>query len=543
MHDTKLSVYNGAYIDSEIRIKTLACTLQEQLEQLVSSGNVAHLKGVLHGIEKEGLRVDLSGDLAQTAHPKGLGSAMTNGEITTDYSEALLEFITPVYEQPEDALNHLENLHRFTYQQLDQEVIWGGSMPCHIHDAAAIPIARYGSSNVGHLKHVYRVGLEHRYGKMMQTIAGIHYNFSLPDSFWEALKAQQQNADSLQEYRSASYFRLIRNFRRHSWALLYLFGASPALCDSFLEGREHALEYLNEHTLYLPYATSLRMSDLGYSNKAQASLGICFNHLNTYMHSLHRAIHTPYPAYEAIGQKVDGSYRQLNTNILQIENEYYSDIRPKRVTESGEKPLHALQNRGVQYIEVRNTDINPFLPIGICAQQARFLDAFLITCLLMDDTEIGDQECDLISDNLQKVVNRGREPGLTLDTIDGEVTLVAAGEKLLDAVSLTAQVLDTLHNTSLYSESVAAQVAKLHDSALTPSAQVLAALKESGLGHTEWLLQKSREHQATLQETPLDAALAQQLAETAEASLAAQREIEAADNVDFDTYLAQYLAS
>ncbi|MGY8869528.1 MAG: glutamate--cysteine ligase [Pseudomonadales bacterium] len=521
----------------------MASVLKKQLEQLVSSGNDVHFKGILHGIEKEGLRVDGSGELSQTGHPVGLGSALTNGDITTDYSESLLEFITPVFEAPEEALNFLEELHKFSYQHLGEELIWGGSMPCHIKDEADIPIARFGASNVGQLKHIYRVGLEHRYGKMMQTIAGIHYNFSLPDGFWQALQTQQGNTESLQAFRSASYFRLIRNFRRHSWLLLYLFGASPALCDSFLEGKKHNLETLHDHTLYLPYATSLRMSDLGYSNKAQASLNICFNHLNTYISSLHRAIHTPYGAYEAIGTKVDGHYKQLNTNILQIENEYYSDIRPKRVAAPGEKPLHALQQRGVEYIEVRNTDINPFLPTGIDSQQAKFLDAFLISCLLMSDDEISEVECDMISVNLDKVVSRGREPGLTLETLNGPVSLTSAGDDVLQQVKMTAHMLSKLHNDEAYTDSVTAQHDKLNDVSLTPSAQVLKALKESGLNHTQWLLQKSAEHRQSFNQSPLPADVQQKLTEQVGKSLDTQAEIEASDTLNFDQYLAEYLES
>ncbi len=521
----------------------MASVLQNQLEQLVSSGNYRLLAGVLHGIEKEGLRVDPLGNLAQTDHPIGLGAALTNSHITTDYSESLLEFITPVFTDPADALHDLETLHRFSYQHLGTELIWGGSMPCHIDGAASIPIARYGSSNTGTLKHVYRVGLEHRYGKMMQTIAGIHYNFSLPDEFWSALQAQQNNTETLSAFRSASYFKLIRNFRRHSWLLLYLFGASPALCDSFMDGKEHHLDRLNDHTLYLPYATSLRMSDLGYSNKAQSSLNICFNHLNTYISSLHRAIHTSYPAYEKIGVKVDGQYRQLNSYILQIENEYYSDIRPKRVTLAGEKPLHALQQRGVEYIEVRNTDINPFLPTGISLEQAHFLDAFLISCLLMSDDDIGEIECEMISDNLHKVVTRGREPGLMLETPAGDRSLVDAGTELLSHIKLTAAVLDQDHEGTPYADAVEAQQLKINDSALTPSAQVLKALKETGLNHTEWLLAQSAQHRETLLKTPLDKNTLGRLTLQAQESLKAQKRIEANDTESFDQFLAHYLAS
>jgi glutamate--cysteine ligase len=519
----------------------LKSVLKQQLEQLVSNGTWTLLKGALHGIEKEGLRVDYSGGLSQKSHPEGLGSALTNKNITTDFSEALLELITPVFEVPEAAIQFLEDLHRFAYSHLSEELIWAGSMPCHIQDPASIPIARFGSSNIGQLKHIYRVGLEHRYGKMMQTIAGIHYNFSLPDDFWRAFQEQQGNTETLQSFRSSCYFKMIRNFRRHSWLLLYLFGASPALCDSFLKGKFHNLQMLHDHTLYLPYATSLRMSDLGYSTKAQSALNICFNHLNTYTDSLDMAIHTSYPPYEKIGVKVDGKYRQLNSNILQIENEYYSDIRPKRVTRSGEKPLHALSKSGVEYIEVRNTDINPFLPVGIDTQQALFMDTFLIGCLLMSDEDICPTECGIVQGNLQTVITRGREPGLLLATPKGEVTLTEAGSTLLVQVQMIGELLDQMHRTTAYSMSVNAQMRKLEDVSLTPSAQVLTALQKTGLDYTEWILQKSREHKEKFSYSSSSTTVLKDLAEKAKVSLKEQQRIEAGDTLNFDQFLAVYL--
>lgn len=441
------------------------------------------------------------------------------------------------------AIQFLENLHRYTYSHLKEELIWAGSMPCHIPDAAAIPIARFGSSNIGQLKYIYRVGLEHRYGKMMQIIAGIHYNFSLPDDFWRAFQEQKGNTETLQSFRSSSYFKMIRNFRRHSWLLLYLFGASPALDDSFLKGKSHKLQSLHDHTLYMPYATSLRMSDLGYSTMVQASLNICFNHLKSYVESLDRAIHTNYPPYGKTGVKVDGKYRQLNGNILQIENEYYSDIRPKRVVQPGEKPLHALRKSGVQYIEVRSIDINPFLLAGIDSRQAFFMDTFLISCLLMSDEDVSPNECRMVNDNLQKVTTRGREPGLLLATPKGEATLTDAGKTLLAQMHLTGELLDQVHRTTAYSLSVDDQMRKLENSALTPSAQVLTALQKTGLNYSDWMLLKSREHKEAFPHSSSCTSEMKDLAQRAKASLVEQQQIEACDTLDFDQFLAKYLAS
>ncbi|WP_286240490.1 glutamate--cysteine ligase [Neptuniibacter halophilus] len=520
----------------------MSSTLEQKLNWLKEQGHAPLLTKLQHGLEKEGLRVDPQRKLAQTPHPESLGSALTHGNITTDYSEALLEFITPVFEQSSDALAFLADLHRYTFKNLGEEQLWPASMPCILPAEADIPIARYGSSNVGTMKYVYRVGLEHRYGKVMQTIAGIHYNFSLPEAFWPVYQEYCEDHRELQDFRSAGYFSLIRNFRRYSWLLIYLFGASPALCKSFLDGKPHQLQELSPDTLYLPYATSLRMSDLGYSNKAQSSLNICFNHLNTYASSLDRAIRTPYAEYEKIGIKVDGEYRQLNANVLQIENEYYSDIRPKRVTRSGEKPIHALMTRGVEYIEVRNTDINPFLPVGIDQPQADFLDLFLISCLLMEEKEISTDECEQISENHQRVVTRGREPGLSLIHNDRERSLQAWGHELLTEIEKTAALMDQAEGSSRYADSIQVQRAKLDDASLTPSAMLLAALQESGLGYNDFIMQQAEKHRETLLAEPMDADMEQTLITLSASSLQEQAEIEAADTMDFDSYLQDYMS-
>src|SRR5690606_36054887 len=134
------------------------------------------------------------------------------------------------------------------------------------------------------------------------------------------------------------------------------------------------------------------------------------------------------------GIVVDGEYRQLSAGLLQIENEFYSTIRPKRVAARGETALTALRRRGVQYIEVRSLDINPFLPLGIDAETIHFLDAFLLFCLLHESpvcTDAGSREASL---NLKRVVNEGRRPGLTLQCDGAEVELADWASELLDGI-------------------------------------------------------------------------------------------------------------
>ena len=517
--------------------------VKENLDRLIASGQQHLLRDLGHGIEKEALRIDSAGHIAKTDHPAALGSTLTHGQITTDYSEALMEFITGVSTDVRDSLKELTELHQFTYSLLGHESLWCASMPCAIKSVDDIRIAEYGSSNIGQLKYIYRVGLEHRYGKMMQTIAGIHYNFSISEAFWPAWKQVCGSELNDQDFASDRYFALIRNFRRYSWLLLYLFGASPAVSKDFLHSVEHHLEPLDEDTYYLPYATSLRMSDLGYSNRAQEGLNVCFNHLDTYSDSLQTAIHQPHQPYEAIGVKVDGQYRQLNSNVLQIENEYYSDIRPKRVTLSGEKPVHALMERGVQYIEVRNTDINPLLPIGIDLQQSLFMDAFLLTCLFAGEQLLTSTECAMVAHNKDKIVSEGRRPGLMLETLEGEVSREQFGRDILDQVTLVAELLDDIHGGHAYQHAVQKQYELVADPKLTPSAKIISELKSNKLTFQQWTLKMGQAHRETLSREPLDPAVKQRLAEEAEQSLAKQRDAESQDEAPFDEFLQHYLAS
>ncbi|MGG2395336.1 glutamate--cysteine ligase [Pseudomonas sp. SH1-B] len=516
--------------------------LSRRLAQLGEPANLSLLGECLHGIERECLRVDRDGQLALTPHPQALGSALTHAQITTDYSESLLEFITGTATDPAQTLGELENIHRFACDKLGDELLWSPSMPCALPDEETIPIARYGSSNIGRLKYVYRKGLALRYGKTMQCIAGIHYNFSLPERLWQLQQQSEGDTLSARDYQSARYIALIRNFRRYSWLLMYLFGASPALDKGFMRGRPHQLQELDTSTLYLPYATSLRMSDLGYQSSAQSGLTPCYNDLASYTDSLRLAVGTPYPAYVEAGTKRDGEWLQLNTNILQIENEYYSSIRPKRVTHSGERPIQALTSRGVQYVEVRCLDINPFLPLGIDLAQARFIDAFLLFCALEDSPQLENGECSNCTNNFLKVVKEGRRPGLHLQKGSQQVELKVWASELLERILPLSELLDRSQGGKAHIEALAQQQAKVADVEMTPSAQVLAILSQ-GKSFTEFALQQSLQHAEYFRAQPLSAELQAGLEQAAQRSLAEQAELEAQPGGDFDAFVAAYQAS
>ena len=495
--------------------------------------------GEIHrGIEKESLRVSADGHISLSSHPQALGSSLTNSFITTDFSESLLEFITPVCSEIDECMKTMEDIHQFTVQNLENdEMLWVASMPCPLGAAQDIPIAQYGSSNVGKLKTLYRHGLSNRYGRLMQIISGIHYNFSMPESFWQPYANSCGFKGDLKDFKTEKYLHLIRNFHRYSWLLIYLFGASPAACKCFVTGREHSLEQLDDYTLYMPDATCLRMGNLGYKSEAQKSLFVCYNELDSYVDCLREAMNTTYPEYEAMGQSIDGEYQQLNTNLLQLENEFYSTIRPKRVVKSGQRPSEALTQDGIEYIEVRALDLNPYLPFGIDSEQIHFLDSFLLHCLLGESPECHKQEFFEVAGNLAKIVDHGRDPELSLNLGSKPKKMHDWGNEILAEVDNAASLLDHIHGSNNYSNSLAAQSAKISDPNLTPSGRILKDMKEGDLSFFEFSMQQSRKHRDDLQNNGMSEAIVKMMTETAAQSLKDQADIESSDTVGFDEYL------
>ena len=510
----------------------------------LANGERGALAGGRKGIEKESLRLDMHGYLSQTPHPAELGSAMCNRYITTDFSEALLEFVTPAFANTWEALRFLCDIHQFTYERLDDELLWIASMPCQIPADDKIPLARYGTSNVGQMKTIYRRGLGHRYGRHMQTIAGVHFNYSLPETFWPHYHKIVDDDRNEADFRSDQYLGLVRNFRRFGWLILYLFGDSPAMCKSFGGGEQLNMRSLNNDTWYEPFGTSLRMSDLGYSNQNQSRINISLNSLDEYIHDLRTAMKTPEPAYEKIGAKVNGEYRQLSVNRLQIENEYYSPIRPKRVARSGERPTAALRRGGVEYVEIRSLDINTSDPAGVNQNTMRFIEAFLIYCLLEDSPPV-DVESDIeCSRNQTAAAKRGRDPGFRLYRDGKELTLRSWAGEILQKVTGIAELIDQGEGGDSYTQAVHMMQHLVDDPSATPSAQLLDELVSAQCSFFEYALsvaQSHRDYFASI--TPLSAARREEFEKEALRSITQQQSIEASDEISLDEYLANYFSS
>lgn len=501
-----------------------------------------HFNKIKRGIEKESLRVSPNGSLSQVKHPHALGAALTNRYITTDYSEALPELITTPSAQRLEPLAELKEIHQFLYQSLGDELLWGTSMPCTLSGEGDIPIAQYGSSNSGKMKEIYRVGLGHRYGRFMQTIAGVHYNFSLPKSFWKAYHQQENSTQDLQAFISEKYMGLIRNYLRHAWLIPLFYGASPALCESFLKNKRTDLDVLVPGTRYGPYATSLRMSDLGYQNKVQSQIKINYNSLDEYVAGLENAISTPAPHYQALGTKWYGESIQLNENILQIENEFYSAIRPKRVSQSGERPSIALKKGGIEYIEVRTLDINPFSNVGIAQSQISFMDSFLLACLFTTSPPISAQEQGVIQENFKVVVRSGRDPDLRLRYKSWSMPLVKLAKHLLSAITPVSILLDEVYQTGDHLSVINQLTKQLGDLDATFSGKMVKTMKAQEKGFSDYAMDVSMAHKHYFSQNLLSSEKLAHYQKEAMLSHQTKALLESSDKISFEAFLANYYA-
>ena len=525
--------------------------MPDTLTRLLDGLNVPLRDGInpiRRGIEREALRVDANGNIAQTAHPEALGHKLTHPWITTDYAEALMELVTPVCDSVPDVLAFLTDLHHHVLTHLPEgERLWPASMPARLPNGSdSVQIADFGASHSGQLKHVYRRGLRHRYGSVMQSIAGIHYNFSLTPELWRVLQTlEHAEHQSLDQYRTERYFHLIRQFRRNSWLLLYLFGSSVAVDDTFFADRPvpDSLVRHGQHTLLAPHATSLRMSDMGYQNRVQRQLRVCFNRLDSYIRTLKRGIETPWPPYQEMGVVNDrGEWQQISDHVLQIENEYYCDVRPKRVAQRGQTQLQALHDSGVEYIEVRCLDIDPQLPLGIDETQIRFLDTFLMWCLLSPGDWISEEECQHLDDNRASVAVGGREAERTLSIEGRKVTLAQQATLLFDQLAAVADCLDLREEGEPHQRALATLRRRLDAPSLTASGQAASALAQGG-ELTTVAMQWAERHASTLLAQPLREGMAQRLEEKRAQSFADERALVAQDRGQFEDYLECYLAS
>ena len=532
----------------------------EKVDRLVSHCSPSLFANRQIGLEKESLRVSAHGGISQRDHPQALGRALTHPNITTDFSEALLEMVTPPCGSAEQAMDYLSAVHQFIVQRLPEgEHIWNTSMPCTLRGGHSVRIGEYGSSHSGQMKHAYRRGLGLRYGRRMQAIAGVHFNFSMPDSSWPVREQLHENRPQIndaadqwgsfesgkqQKLRTHGYFSMMQNMLRIGWIVPYLFGASPAICASFLnDGEGDELDVWNASTRYAPYGTSLRMGKIGYRYREDQPIDLSVRHtdIHSYIKDIIEHVSTEHPAYKNMGLRdEDGNFQQLSTARLQIENEFYSSVRPKQIAQSGELPIHALRERGIRYLELRSVDVNLAQPNGLELEQVAMLEMLMMFSWLAKPDMLTPECVKACSSNVQTVAHRGREPGLQLIGPEGPIELRTWGEQILSAIEPIAEWLDQDREASLYVRALKTQMAKMADAELTPSASMIAGIKETG-SFFEHAQRLSIAHHDTLLNLPVDQGIHDDLLHKVHESERLQAQMEQ-DNVgDFEDFLASYL--
>ena len=437
---------------------------------------------ILRGIERESLRVTQEGKISQSNHPKSLGSPLTSEDITTDFAEALVELVTPTFESAEELFEHLSLLHKFLYSEMEEEILWNFSMPCAFQNEKEIKIAEYGDTNSGMLKHIYRKGLRLRYGSIMQCVSGIHFNFSLSTDSWDTLTNIPD-----QSFVNQKYLGAIRNIKRNFWFLLERLGASPIAHESYLLNREHSLTKHGSNDLFLPCATSLRMSDVGYQSSMQNALKINYNNLDEFIDAIIKGINTPVKIFKEIGLLDElGVPQQISTGILQIENELYDTVRPKRSGPSGSRPATLLKNEGIEYLELRGIDINPFIPEGIDENKIKLLDIFIMHSLISESPQVSDKEIEEIRANQKTMVENGRSENVNLEQNGVSTPLKELKKIFYDELEQVATAMDEY--CPGYSNALSAEMSEN----LLPSEKIMNEMNAQNLSFQEYGLAQSK---------------------------------------------------
>jgi len=515
------------------------------LKNLSSHPCSLHLKNSKIGLEKESLRVDKNGTISYKMHPKKFGSSLTNKFITTDYSEALLEMVTPPCSSNLEAINYLENIIAYVYENLEDEYLWPASMPCIIAGEKSIPIAYYGTSNPGRMKTTYRRGLGNRYGRIMQVISGIHYNYSFCEKFWEQFSAFKKSNKEIKDFKSEQYFITSRNLLRNGWVIPYLFGCSPAVCKSYLSGKKNSLESFDEYTYYEKYATSLRMGDIGYQNNKEEDMGvhIDYNSLKNYVKSLNSAIKKNSGEYEKIGVFSEGYYKQINSNILQIENEYYSTVRPKPNPNLELRPSKGLNISGVDYIELRSIDNNIFSKAGIDINQMYFTELLIMHSLFSNDSKISQNELIEIKKNLTNVAHKGRDRKLKL-TIKGKKKLLLDELGIiLNEIEKIASLIFSITKDEKYKDCVKIQKEKIKEKNCLPSDRVLTEMTENQLSFYEFTMNNISKQKKYFNNLDTDNVIMNSLEKESIDSLKKQNDLEKNQKESYEDYIKKYFSN
>ncbi|WP_343183925.1 glutamate--cysteine ligase [Buchnera aphidicola (Ceratovacuna keduensis)] len=436
-------------------------------------------KKIYRGIERESIRIDENGNFSKKLHPKKLGSSLTHKWITTDFSENLIEFVSPKTKNINELKKFLKDIYIYTIKNLNKEMLWPLSIPPYYpKNEKIIKIAKYGNSIIGKKKELYRIGLKNRYGTYKNIISGIHYNFSFSSKFWKKyINKKKINKNMI----SKGYMHIIRNYYRFGYFISYVFGASPYISKKIKTKNKIKINkyYLKEKEdiLFSKWSTSLRNSKFGNYNNIKKKINIKFNSLSEYIKKVKKALNTKDKDFK----KIKNKKQQINDNIIQLENELYIQIRPKQNTKKNETQLNALEKRGIKYIEIRSLDINPFSNIGIKKYQIFFLDLFLIWCISKKSPYIKKCEMKKINKNWENICIKGKKPGQKIYINNKKKTFIKISLKILKKIKKIAKILDSNTNSKEYEKACNKVKKILKNKKLTYSSKILNNIKKSNI--------------------------------------------------------------
>lgn len=342
------------------------------------------------GLEKENLRTDLLGNLALTDFPKDFGDKKTNPYITVDFSESQIEMITPSFNNLDKTYNFLKNLNDIVTTSLKDEYLWPQSIPCIIPEEDMIPIAKF-SGEEGRKSEEYRKGLAEKYGRKIQLISGIHYNFSFSNDFLELLHKKSKSKLSYKDFKNELYLKTTRNFFKYGWLIIYLLGASSTVHKSYRRTCIENMEKLNNNSFYFDGTLSFRNGKCGYKNKDKFFI-----------------------SHDLVENYVNDIKELIKLNILDGAREYYSPIRLK--SKDPHNILDSLLKDGIEYLEIRTIDINPFSQTGINLEDLKFIHLLIKYFVLKEeDHEFNENDYTRFLKNQELIANEGRNPNLEIN--------------------------------------------------------------------------------------------------------------------------------
>lgn len=456
------------------------------------------------GIERETHRTDHEGEIALTPHPKKFIDKQIIEQITVDFAESQLEFVTKPHRSLSQVFADLEQIYELASQNINGEFMWPFSMPPRLPAEADIPIARFSYMENGQEKEIYRRGLAVRYGKKIQMISGIHFNYSFDERLLNLLFEKYSSNQSKQDFINELYMKIGRNMLNYRWLLIYLFGASPVadvsyqtVFDEKIKNNESEwLRQCFDQLDLLEHATSIRSSRFGYSTEIEDKYHVSYNQLDQYITDLRGILATKNKEYAMMGTENSGEQIQLNTNELQHEGEFYAPIRFKQILGRDETLLDALERRGIGYFELRILDVNPFAKLGITREQADFIHLLILLCLFEENEGLTPEQQRLANKNHQLVALFGRQSNLKLFKPTGEEILLQTwAQEIFNKVCSIANLLDQIIGDTYYIDIVNAEARKLTDKSLLPSDQIITEIEESGDSFLELGLRLARRYQ------------------------------------------------